>query len=234
MKKDKQIKYIINSPIVIEASEKRIVENCLVEAGAPIAVLGKLVFRNCTIKNISGEIDVYGVLKLETCHIWTDTCFLNIQPGGLYQCDMLDFNNNSDNFGDYISGLKKERFSWIENPPPVEKHFFDVLISCVSKYYDVEICDECPKDYSEDKRKLRQKARWVAMYLNERLPLSWHKIICEFGIPHWLDGVHDDMERFISNGDTQLWKDVAAISMSVLEEIYWHQEHDQREYPYRD
>ena len=234
MKKDKQSKYIIKSPVVIEAPEKRIVENCLVEVRSPIVVHGKLVFRNCTIKNVSGNIDVYGILKLETCHIWTNTCFLNIQPGGEYQCDILDFNDDSSNFGDYISGFKKGRFSWIENPPPAEKHFLDVLISCVSKYYDIEIRGECPKEYSDDNQRVRKKARWVALYINERLPLSWYEIVYEFGIPHWLDGVRDDVERFIKNGDIQLWKDIAIISMSILKEIYRQQECEQREYPYRD
>lgn len=234
MRKDTQRKYIIDSPIVIEAPEKRIVENCLVEVSAPIAVHGKLVFRNCTLKNISGKVDIYGVLKLEACHIWTDACFLNIQPSGLYQCDVLDFNDNSDNFGDYISGLKKERFSWIENPPPAEKHFLDVLISCVSKYYDVEISGECPKEYSDNKRKIRKTARCIALYINREMGLPWYEIICELGIPHWFDGVFNDLENVVLNGDIQLWKEIATISMSVLEEIYWYHKHDQREYPYRD
>lgn len=234
MKKERQPQYIINSTTVIEAQEKRIVENCFVEICAPITVFGKLVFRNCTIQNVSGSIDVYGVLKLETCHVWTDMCFLNIRPGGEYQCDIFDFNDNSGDFVDYISGFKKESFRWIENPPPVEEHFRDVLISCVSKHYGVEICGECPKEYSDDKRKLRKNARRVALYLNEKLGLSRYKMQYVLGIPHRLDGVCEDVEHFIRTGDVGLWKEIAKIAASILKEIYCQQEDDQQKYPYRD
>lgn len=234
MKKDKRPKYIISAPVIVEASEKRIIENSLVEVSAPITVHGKLVFRNCTIKNISGNIDIYGVLKIETCSIWTTTCFLSIQSGGEYQCDILDFNDNSSNFSAYISGLENGHFKWIENPTPVDKRYLDVLVSCISKHYGVEICDKCPTEYSDEKKKVRREARWIAMFLGRRMNLSTFEILRMFEIPHWCDWVYDEMERFVRNGDIQLWKDIAEITVEISKEIYWEIWKDQYHYPYRD
>ncbi len=76
--------YIINDSINILSSEKRIIENCSVKINAPINVYGKLVFRNCSITCTSGQIFVYGILKIEKCKTCVVPKFLNIMNGGEY------------------------------------------------------------------------------------------------------------------------------------------------------
>lgn len=83
MKKNtKVIEWLVNTPIRIEAFEKRIIENCNVIINAPVKVYGKLVLRNCTIASMPGKILVYGSLKTQQCKTDTATPFLRIMDNG--------------------------------------------------------------------------------------------------------------------------------------------------------
>lgn len=231
--------YSINTPILINAAEKQIVENCSITINASVTVLGKLVFRNCTLRSSSGVVIVYGVLKTEKCKTFVNSQFLQIKDGGVYQLDLAEFNNDEIEFNEVISLDPKGKLCWISKRPSTMRRFDDTIMSCVSKNYgleqDVIYSEKGIDDFSDEKLSAWKEARKVAIYLKRKIiDIPFYRIN-EFNYPTYLTGdIVDAVEKQIVDGDLTLWKTIAEILSEICKAVYKDDIFDEETYPYRD
>lgn len=231
--------YIINSPTVIQLTEKCIVENCSVEINAPVTVYGKLVFRNCSMNCITGGITVYGQLTIDLCQTFVEPKFLTIKDGGLYLAKLMVFNDGTLDLSEGITLEKNGRFGFAPCRLSSETILDNAIFSCVSKHYDMDkdtICSgKGAENFSEQQRTAWREARKVAIYLRRTLRNAAFYEIRDFNYPTYLVGdIWDETENYIKCGDDTLWRSIAEINSEIVKMLYNAALEDENAYPYRD
>ena len=220
--------YTISEPLSIHSAEKRIIENCIVEITAAIKIYGKMIIRNSTITIKNADISIFGTLKIEKCNVSCSDCKLNIAHGGEYLFDLLYIDPTKET----IICSENGKMSWIPHRQSIETYLCDTILSCAATYYDLE--DDTLKSSSKDKK--QTSARYIAIYLTEKLTnVPLYKIAQEYNIYYYL--MYDklqDIRNYILSGDKQLWIDLTYILEAIIEKMYSRDLEEEKTYPYRD
>ena len=231
MEDEVMYRWSINTHSRIETFEKRIIENCSITLNAPLEVYGKLVFRNCTIVRTSGNIAVYGCLKIQNCKINAEKPFLKVLENGEYLFDLAYFDAP-------VLCTKTGKLSWI-NDPNVEYWMEDTILTCVAEYYAIEKAWLCGKDLTDmtaAEKKIAKEAKIVSVWLKMKiLEIPMYKISHQLRYPtYFAADAWKEIQTAIENGDRQLWKNIAEMEATISRKLYERDLEDEKTYPYRD
>ncbi len=131
------------------------------------------------------------------------------------------------------------KFSWIPYYISVEKRFDDVIITCASKYYNL---DKKFTDYSSCdienipniERESWDKARKMGTYLRKKLiDISWHQI--KMSYPTYRpQRTFEKIEELIKDGDKEVWTNLAEIMEEIIKILYKDALDAEEMYPFKD
>lgn len=232
--KKRPLHWTIDTPLCIIISETRIIENCIVEMNAAIMVSGKMILRDCLLVGSCPEIKILGHLKIENCDVQLNLKMLKVMKDGEYLFDRLYFEDTETKIICSNSG----RIDWCPQRQSVESYLEKNIVACVADYYHVDkeaIYKASRVGYSEDEIKVLREALNVSIYLLRNLSNMPMYRLTRFNVPSYLVGdIAERAEKYVFNGDKELWEKVSRISVQVARELYERTFRDELSYPYRD